>query len=356
MATFLGIIVGASLTLLGTILYHAHRERTDLFKRLLAFYKSRIESFRAVEGSLAEKFSEPEIDTARAPLRAELLLIAPHHILDREQELYEYVYDRELQRKMLMRLWREERTQTTMRIGKGANENMAMDSAIVKHAYALFDKAYSDFVNTLRREMSFWETLKAFFFISPTVQVPTRFSVHNAMMRIRERMFNDPESVEAIWRGRIADQMRERGGTPFDIYVCKEMDKSSGACDLMVELIPPTPRLQGEGDKLVFGALGYDHIWYYCIERLNECKEGVREYFNRVPEGKVVLKGRSKDDQRRWDNLIEANKDDFEKLYEYIDRIAQDYSREQSETLESEEKKWADVLRKAGKEIPELPE
>ena len=110
-----------------------------------------------------------------------------------------------------------------------------------------------------------------------------------------------------------------------------------------------------EREKIVFGFLGYDYLWFRDIDRAEECKRGIATYFQRVPAGQIVLKKRSEDDPRKWDDVLTVTQETMQELFDFIDTEVQ---KSQAETLEKqgeEERGWADLLREAGREMPRLP-
>ncbi len=352
--TLIGILIGSAITIFSTILWHWHTQRSDLYKRLLAFYRSRIESFKQVHGNLVDEFNEPALEVARAPLRSELLLIAPQHVLEIEQAMYECMYNREMSRSIKLIQFKQTGSQTSRRVNTGSRENMALDSEELKHASKIFDETYNEFVNTLRLEMGYWRTLANVFKKISDLKPPAQFGEMNPFYKMRERLLSDPESLEHIYRARIADEKSLSGAKPFELFAFTEMSifAGKGGSTLALEFDPGTPGASIEDNKLVFGCLGYEVLFLFSQDLLEAAKRKISGYFDSVPNGKITLKKRGEEARRNWDDIVTVGKNKVSDLFQHLDTKAQEELNRLKESRQKETTVWKEKLKKAGRTIP----
>jgi hypothetical protein len=350
---FVGVVVGGGITFFFNSIHHWHNQRTDIIKRLLAFYRSRIESFEEIEGTLAKEFGEQNLEKSRAPLRAEMLLYVNQPVLDIEQELFEHLKYREIQRAMKMSQFKTTGSQVSNRIGIGSYENMTMDLEELKHAKKIFDEIYEKFVNCLRSEVSYFKTFEfALTEIEPLPQI-SEFSYLNPLYQIRNRVQKDPESVENIWRARISDKMILDGDDAFDANAYREESfRLNDENSYGLSFKPQTPDHKFEGNKPVPGCLGYDHLYIYSIETLIKAKQDIEIYFQKVPQGKIILKKRQAKGSRNWIDIMECAASKKQDLHGCFDKLYGDSLQKSRQYKSDEEKRWASVLIKAKKPIP----
>jgi hypothetical protein len=352
----IGVIVGALAATVGTALWHQHTTKTDLCKRVLAFYRSRIESLKQVEGNLIERQPGMSLEVERAPLRAELLLMAPQAIIDAEQELFEYLWSRETDRIIKMYQFQTTGTQVSSIHGAGRYESSAISQARLRHSHELFDKTYELFIELLRQEMRFMKTFEYLLSKQQPLKSPSMFAVHRPSIEAQERVNNDPESLESIWRGRIADQMEAKGATPFEAHIVNEtIYSTAGSLDCYVVFYPPSAGPTIESNSRVYRCIGYENAQvsnYHDVERL---KQSITAYFHETPMGSVKIMRRTAPGKRDWKEELVATSNDIQKVFKVIDAELQAATLAVRDRQKKQEEEWRKKLENANREAPNIP-
>ena len=339
---FFGVLVGALLV----DFLNKKNEKSNFYRRLFIFYKSRIEKLKSLEGSMLtlSKWNEPDLTIARAPLLAELYLLSSKDVIDAEHKFYSAIWSRETNFVMKRRHYEKTGNQLFARPNMGIYENIALEQANLKKAWENFDQKFELLLKAMRDDINSLlpQGLRNIFkYIIKDEDIVINWSRESPLEATIENISSvnkDSETAEMLLRGRIADEKAQEGVTPLELHLFTNHHHAKEALGFSYE-----PKAQDSS--------GFDMFFISDNNSVSEIKKKTNEYFSKVPKGKVRLV-RWNDDIKWFKFDASLTSSEIETLHRLIDNWATHQQQKIEDDRTAKSRAWEKVITDSGKTIP----